>query len=448
MKKLFFLRILTGVQYAVGLVLLSAIFFVLQAPQVAEFIILFVAGLPLLATRSSWFLNLPYSRKAIAAYVFAESVVFLLLAVASMQLVWFGLRSAGAMVDLTGEYEFICKWCNVFAFVTSLTIPIRYLNVGASFTNLDFNYYFNVLNRVKFKIALALGAIAVWYFFLLKAPLIYIGLLLTMLFFAPVVFFEKIRLPLEDLTKLSRLSRIAAGLAFLLTPALALTALHLAPAGPVTEASFVVVSELPYDLGEARQLELARSNRTTYWVEFKKLTEASKAAVTPEEWRARTAACEQSSCLDLSDHLIPEAGRADLNRFEALIEKCAPEVKSDGQVSCGKINLGRKRLERWYETLRRSQQLSEWLQSANTAKRFIALKALVAQDAPVDALAILKAQRDGADRMLASVATSTLEYHSGVGKWADRCADNDDKLEADGKAFCNRLETGDWSKRD
>jgi hypothetical protein len=395
--------------------------------------------LPICNQRSTWFLNARYSRWTLALYVLLEATLHSCLAYIFMRLFFIFLRFREHMY--LGETEDMLYWgCAVMGLV-SVLMPIRNPVVTAGF---DPIYFVRMVSRHWIKAAFAIALGFGWYYFWKESPLWYFGVLLA---FAALAISEALRsvaLPQDHYLAVKRGLRTGAGAIFVLLPLIAWAVLQWAPPSWATESSFVVLHGLPkVDLPESRRLEIARSPASTYWHDLGELSESSKQEISFQEWKKRSETCALSSCLDLSDQILPEESRKDLARLEVLLQKCDLQPVR-GTAACNGIRPNRPVMERWFKVLRESPQLEEWLNSENPIKRYAALKSLVAENIRPEAMQILKAQRDAPDRMLASVAASTLEYQSGAAHWAGHC--EEENLQPDAKAFCERLRDGDWSR--
>jgi hypothetical protein len=397
------------------IVALIAILEAMYPVQFFEMTLFFLAMAPWLSWKSRWFLLFPYSRKQLLFLHLCESALLCIITGTSILFLWWLLNKSGHPTSeslLDGALI-----ASVIFSVIRTGFPVNgQIQQNRPLARGPNQFMKMVLSRKgAYLILLYLGILAFNFTPAKKEPILLLIIGLFVLAIVPLAPVSMVVMPRLSYVKWRRACfAIAAVLIFsAITIVLGLVN-YGNPKILSTKIALQILGHVPLPLSQIRLLNLAMEPVATFSPLFRKINNDTKKSIPEKAWNNRTAACISSTCLDISDFLIPDdiSSDAKSDRFLAIMRLCHPGLLRNTYLRCRLARMNDSRLNKRISELAESKMLNQWLTSDDPLKQFIAIRTFASTPVNKTQEARIKALEDSTDEAVRTAARLHFTFYS------------------------------------
>ena len=367
---------------------------------------------PISFIKPNWFIMLPYSRRKLLVYHFAETcgvyiVVFSALALLN---IYFGqVRGYGPPEYSLG-----------FLFFGSIAIGlIRCAMPVSQASQRSFQSVDLFLRRKSAFLLVCYGLIVFACILLREEPWAYFAGPFFVVTLVPWGTMRSLATPQRTLKKLRTTSFIFYAVFVAVVASAGIFVVEkMAPSSETTNFAIIALGHIPLPLSDDRTRDLFASEKIFFSPMMERKANQNPNRIPYAQWMHRTEKCLRSECLDLSDSFL----RADITEnekfaaFAAMMKICMPNLKSEGSIRCLGPKLSPVRLDRWLTKLSTSSQVDAWLMGDDDKRQLIAIRALAKNRLSETQLARIKMLAKGGTRLVARAADIELNDYMPNGK--------------------------------
>lgn len=326
--------------------------------------------------RSSWYLNLPWSRAKVIGAVVAQNLIVFLVNLFIVGVIFF---FEGKIFFGENTYLRLVAFIGyLMMFIISFFRSLSWIQIRKAVAWSDLHY------KKMFLFIGGCGTLAtiIWYCDIFEEPTFFIFFLL---FITASIFSALLKEFVLPATSASKASKVLVFSVVTIFSFLVGTALVIAN-WDVTRKNFRVqavsyLGRFPSFVSDQRALELFVDTDMGPNATMSRHLEYLQTSINEETWNARTLKCKTSDCLDLSSDVVKPSALSsnDLEkRFLTLMSFCEFQLGEGGRSTCinRRMRIDAARAKHWISILDEKGLLREWLGSEDTKKQIIALKGM------------------------------------------------------------------------